>query len=431
MLRRVGARWLCRRVLPTGMVCEGDFSAPATAPKFFLTRGTATLPDGRRFEGTFDAATGAPRKGTRRTDGEGDVYVGEYNAAWQSHGTGEAFLGDGTRYTGRFAEDDFVEGTVTIPDGLRGDVTFTGTLKDGAFQHGTLRQRDYTYTGAFEDNAPHGPGKLEFHSGAVHEGSFFRGKLHGDKGKMKLENGDVYLGSFVDGRITKGELRTATYTHEGSFNEFGQAEGPGVQFRLDVSPKLTFEGMWTAGVLWEGRCVSEHGEVVDTVTGPIADQLHSRAERTMAGAVDVAMAQEVLLARQRREALAGDRVLATEGGKPVPSDVELGYERTFDERRQLTDGDAQRAFDGWRRLAESVERRLPATDATKEPIALGEAIGADHGTAGILDGQLAAFRRRMSAKESAAAASGAEGGAGRRHVDMNEAWATHYPTRAS
>eukprot|EP00759_Apiculatamorpha_spiralis_P052861 PhF_6_TR6039/c0_g1_i1/m.8726 len=182
------------------------------------------LPDKRKYTGTFHAESKYPLPGTTLEE-DGDIYIGEYNPSWQRHGRGKAWLADGTHYDGRFENDEFVEGKVTIPDGMD-TIVFEGTLKNELFVKGTLTSKGVVYVGGYEENAPHGKGTMKLPNGAYLEGNFFRGKLHGH-GKMKLENGYVYIGEFVHGTIMSGELRTPEYNYEGQFGPGGLPQGNG------------------------------------------------------------------------------------------------------------------------------------------------------------------------------------------------------------
>lgn len=257
MFRRCFRR-LVVRTLPDQTKLDGTFH-PVHVNR--LLSGIAILPDGRCFKGNFDETTGAPLSGTQLEE-DGDVYVGSYNSKWQRDGQGESWLADGTHYKGTFVEDELTRGTVRIPSGVT-EVLFEGTLRDEEFVQGTLKQSDFTYTGEFQNNRPHGRGSLEFTNGASQEGTFRDGSLHGPNCTMKLEGGFVYVGSFLEGKIKRGLLYTPTYTYDGEFSEQGKAHGEGTQIHLAVSPKLTFTGIWHHGNLLRGTCVDEHGAPVD------------------------------------------------------------------------------------------------------------------------------------------------------------------------
>ena len=147
-------------------------------------------------------------------------------------------------------------------------VEFKGTLVDESFANGTLcTHGGVRYTGEFQQNAPHGKGRMELPGGAYLEGSFFQGKLHGN-GRMRLENGYVYSGSFLHGVLPQGELRTAEYTYEGQLSPQGLPQGVGRSEQLQVSPRLVFEGFWENGRVVSGTCKDEHGTPVDFLNRP-------------------------------------------------------------------------------------------------------------------------------------------------------------------
>lgn len=250
---------LCSRVLASGLKLEGTFDKSTN----HLIDGVASMPDGRVFKGSFDRLTGRPLAGAQLEE-DGDLYRGAFNDRWQRDGLGEAFLLDGTHYKGTFKDDELVSGVVRIPDGSN-EVVFEGTLKDEEFLNGTVSQHDFTYSGAFANNMPHGKGVLSFASGATQEGTFFNGKLHGHNCRLKLESGFLYVGEFNMGVCTKGQLFTPTYHYDGEFNAEGRANGEGTQTFLAASPKLIFTGLWQDGSLMRGTCVDEDGAPVDWV----------------------------------------------------------------------------------------------------------------------------------------------------------------------
>ncbi|CCW59791.1 unnamed protein product [Phytomonas sp. EM1] len=257
MFRRLAWR-LSQVTLPSGTILKGVRNP--RNPNLLLN-GVAVLPDGRAFSGNFDEAHGFPLPGSQLEE-DGDLYKGSFNEHWQRDGDGEAWLADGTHYKGRFHKDELVEGVVRIPNGTQ-EVVFEGTLKDESFLQGKLSQEDFTYEGEFQDNQPHGKGRLVFASGGEQEGTFFKGKLHGVNCKMKLDGGFVYVGEFLDGNIRSGTLYTSTYTYEGEFNEHGRAHGEGTQTYLNNDPRLSFTGIWNNGALVRGTCVDEYGTPVD------------------------------------------------------------------------------------------------------------------------------------------------------------------------
>ena len=325
MLRRTFFR-LCERVLPNGTKLSGTFS-PRTS---HLVNGIVAMKDGRTFKGTFDEERGFPH-GRGQLEEDGDMYVGEFNDQWQRHGAGEAWLADGTTYQGRFAEDDLVEGTVRIPNGTS-ETIFAGTLKDESFVEGTLTQHNFTYTGRFENNAPHGKGKLTFATGAEQSGTFRFGKLHGADCTMKLEGGFIYVGEFVDGVIKKGTLYTPTYTYEGEFNQHGRADGEGTQLMLATNPRLTFTGIWQHGQLSRGSCVDEHGTPVDWRDNHEIHKIVNDGDEVACAATHYChtkMKESIDMCKELEKSVREDEKLVSQSNQKPLSKFDLGYEHSI------------------------------------------------------------------------------------------------------
>ena len=326
MIRRTNffSRSLCishqlKRLFPllTHSYCTASPQPPSSVERI-------ALPDGRCFTGRFtldSAKTKHPASGTTLEE-DGDLYTGEFNADWKRHGAGKAWLADGTHYDGRFSDDDFVEGTVSVPDGAD-SIVFTGTLRDEQFHHGTLRSRGVVYTGDFEHNAPHGAGFMQLPRGGYLKGAFFRGKLHG-KGTLKLENGYVYSGNFVHGLLTAGELRTRTFKYEGQLNQGGLPSGMGRGEMLTASEKLIFEGQWDIGRVVSGVCKDEHGNAVDYLNRP-------DLQRSLMAEEDLMMNEYCL--SKKVDFVERDKQLATEYAREASATsakdntkIGLGYE---------------------------------------------------------------------------------------------------------
>lgn len=293
-----------------------------------ITTKRVALDDGRVFDGPFFISTDSPAPGCKLTDGT-DSYTGEYNDVWQRHGKGKAILDNGqTTYEGTFHEDEFVDGTVKTQDENGDLVVYTGTLRDNRFLKGTLRHKEYSYSGGFENNEPHGKdGVLKFATGAVQEGTFFRGKLHGDKCKWRLESGQVYLGNFVHGVITSGELRTPEFTYEGEFNERGQAHGVGRQEHHATTPRLIFKGHWASGSLVTGQCHTEDGQPIDWQNNSaMQDQLSTKSQQVMQSYIRSKFdeARSSQHEADRRFAEDSDVAYSKTGKRPDP--IDLGYE---------------------------------------------------------------------------------------------------------
>lgn len=321
MLRRAFARLAASKTLANGTVLDGEFDSGSG----HLVSGVAKFPDGRVFSGKFDAASGAPQPKSQLED-EGDLYIGSFNAQWQRSGAGEAWLADGTHYKGTFAEDELVQGEVRIPHGTE-EVVFSGELRDEEFVRGTLQQHGFTYEGEFQGNAPHGKGRLEYATGAVLEGQFRNGKLHGADGKMKLESGWIYLGTFDDGVITDGELRTPMYTYEGKFSASGKAHGEGTQIQLVTEPRLIFTGIWVEGQMAQGTVADEYGAPVDYQNRPDLQEKIKPAEDIAVENFLGTKIQEARGQHKQRESdyLEDAQAVLQETGK-FPSKADLGYE---------------------------------------------------------------------------------------------------------
>jgi len=318
---------LVRKVLKDGTVLDGRFQGEK------LVEGVAILADGRCFKGSFDAHGSFPLPGCQLEE-DGDVYSGSFNSSWQRHGPGEAWLADGTHYKGTFCDDELVNGTVRIPNGVT-EAVFEGTLRDECFVSGTLRQHDYSYTGTFSNNKPEGKGKLTFANGATQEGTFRDGLLHGTNCTMKLEGGFVYVGDFMCGKVIRGTMYTPTYTYEGEFDEQGKAHGEGTQTHLTVSPKLIFNGIWHHGTMMRGTCVDEYGAPVDwqerhdlqkaTLEG---EGYSSDSQLSFAKYAEAKLreADEMHRDMERSYVLDADKVAKETGHRP--SKFELGYEHS-------------------------------------------------------------------------------------------------------
>ena len=321
--------------LSDGTVLEGDILRDDAGRAVRLRSGRVTLPDGRTFSGQFDAITGVPEAHRCTLTEDGDAYDGEFSSAWQRHGTGRATLADGTTYEGRFEADDFVEGKVVIPSrrsaasmsSIADAAVFVGRLKDEQFVTGRLRQRAFTYEGAFDNNVPHGKGRLEYSNGAVHEGTFFRGKLHGNDCKMRLANGFVYLGTFADGVIRNGELRSPTFTYEGDFDDNGMAHGKGRAEQLAIDPKLIFLGDWIGGRFVSGAVHDEDGSPVDFKNSPdLESQLFTKEQVVRDRYMESKMREGVARLREKELAFDEDATIRQRETGVRPDQVGLGYD---------------------------------------------------------------------------------------------------------
>jgi hypothetical protein len=327
-MRRCIAR-LCRRVLPDNTTLDGVFVGA------HLVEGTATLPDGRKYVGKFDSASGVPLPDTVLHE-DGDVYQGAFNDKWQRHGEGAAMLADGTKYAGVFLDDELTHGIVRIPE-TQGELKFTGSLKDEQFVKGRLENADYVYEGEFENNQPHGRGTLKFTSGALQEGTFYRGQLHGPNGKLRLESGHVYTGDFVGGRIRSGVLRTPTFTYEGDFNEQGMAEGEGRAEYLTMDPRVVFTGVWKSGSMIEGSAADEYGNPLDYQNNPdLQAAVSGQSDVTTSNYVGSQVSERFARFRDMNDAFIRDAEEKRSSTGKVPDKFDLGYEAgVADTQRQV------------------------------------------------------------------------------------------------
>jgi len=157
--------------------------------------------------------------------------------------------------------------------------------------------------------------------GAYMEGSFFRGKLHGE-GTMKLENGFLYRGQFQHGTILQGELRTPEYTYEGQFNDAGLPHGKGRSEQLIVSPRLIFEGLWEQGKMMSGTCVDENGNPIDYVNRADLQQVFGTSEQCTLHEYVIAKKADV---QERAFENVSEYVKEAGGGTHPPSREALGY----------------------------------------------------------------------------------------------------------
>eukprot|EP00760_Papus_ankaliazontas_P028626 PhM_4_TR3814/c0_g1_i1/m.91989 len=318
--------------------CFGFATSSSTGPtrpnldNFYQDAGattTVTLPNGRRYVGTFEmsAAGDEPKRPLRGTtlEEDGDVYIGSYNDKWERHGWGSAWLADGTYMVGKFVNDELVDGKVTIQDSAE-SMVFEGRLENEMFLEGKLSHRGKVYTGRFEENRPHGPGRMSLPNGGYLEGSFYRGKMHG-KGVMKLENGHIYKGEFVQGLIVSGELRTQEYVYEGQFNASGLPHGVGRSEQLAASTRLIFEGWWEEGKLLSGTCKDEHGTPIDYANRTDLQEYFSTPEQQQLNEYMASRMDDVSARRkENNDEYLHDVGVKERASEPAPSRVDLGYE---------------------------------------------------------------------------------------------------------
>jgi hypothetical protein len=431
MYRRCFQR-LTLRMLSDGTSLDGRFVGA------HLVEGTAKFKDGRVFTGTFSEATGQPLPKTRLNE-EGDTYVGEYNGQWQRHGLGASFLADGTTYEGFFDADELVNGVVKVPD-ASGEIEFEGTLKDEHFQHGTLRQGNYVYEGAFEANTPHGKGRLEFDTGALQEGTFFRGKLHGDGCKMRLDSGFVYLGTFADGAIQRGELRTATFHYEGEFNAQGQAHGEGRSEQLTTDPKLIFRGTWASGSLFQGQCEDDRGNPVDWQNAQhVKEQLHSPEDLMRTEYCRAKLDDSTKRFKEMNDSYVADAAAHSDRTGKHADKMALGYEHgpSSNEAAAAKEARRQQARDSSQKLAAEAEagsyaEKAAALDGGDGTLDVGRAMsqmmaqrGKQQVAAEHIDDQFDRFQAKQQQQQEQQQPGGEGGAAPKRRIDGNEPWKTN------
>lgn len=320
---------------------QTSVSCSSLSTSLFLLEGMTQLPDGRVYYGKYDAEKGFPLPGSRLEE-DGDLYEGSFNAKWQREGSGKAWLADGTYYEGLFDQDELVNGTVRVPQGIH-EVTFKGSLKDESFVQGRLTSNEYVYEGFFHNNEPDGKGKLVFvDTGAEQEGTFRNGKLHGSNCKMKLPSGYVYVGDFLDGHIRYGKLFTPTYTYEGEFNEHGRAHGTGVQTYLIQEPRLIFTGIWNQGAMIQGSVADEYGVPVDwrndhetqrNILGN-GDLQEGEEHIAMNSYCSAKLKEADILHREMQKSYAEDAAKVEKSTGHFPSKMDLRYEGSIREEQE-------------------------------------------------------------------------------------------------
>lgn len=444
MLCRTLRRLLVKK-LADGTVLDGTFHL--THPNR-LVQGVATFADGRCFKGTFDDVTGAPRAGSQLED-DGDLYVGSFNDRWQRHGSGEAWLADGTHYKGRFEDDELVEGTVRVPNGMS-ELLFQGTLRDEEFVEGSLTQPDFVYRGSFQGNKPHGKGKLVFTNGCEQEGTFRDGLLHGDACTMKLEGGFVYVGEFNNGKIMRGLLYTPTYTYDGEFNDQGKAHGEGTQTHLTTSPRLIFVGIWQHGVMVRGTVVDEYGSPVDwqdqhdlqrQVLGaegfedPDAQLANAKYLHTKID--DAAKVHKEMEAAYLDDA----KTVQQQKGGPMLSKFDLGYEASLRETNETCHRgicEQQEALRQQENRSKSDGRRVRDINFTPQeddPLPLSDKVNINVAKMKMLeqDGAQRLMTEKMEEQFQRFLAEEAQGADLKEkrglHIDSNAAWKSHTPSK--
>jgi hypothetical protein len=233
-------------------------------PSDLAYTGTATYtwPDGREYEGRFEA-------GRAEGTGAGSWPNGDrYRGTWHEgllHGHGELIRSDGSRYVGDFVSGRREgKGVEQAADGLyRGDWladlphgqgTFNsteGTVYEGQWDQGE-RQGQGTYTdtagnryeGEWFADEPDGFGVMENANGAIYEGEWRTGRQQG-YGRMTASSGVIYEGTWVDGsRQGFGTVRRPDGSrYEGEWLA-GERHGRGRESFADGS---YHDGQWQGG----------------------------------------------------------------------------------------------------------------------------------------------------------------------------------------
>ncbi|KAJ9440202.1 Phosphatidylinositol 4-phosphate 5-kinase 2 [Diplonema papillatum] len=202
--------------------------------------------------------------------GSGDSYTGGFSKNMR-HGTGVMAYSNGDIYEGSWA-DDMRHGkgrmtwhTAAPPpvSGWRyeGDwrddkpnghgvllVDLEGNKYEGCWVHGRRSglgvevQAEYTYEGAFRDNARDGQGKLTAKDGTVYKGIFENGQLHDPAARIVFGNGDVYTGEVSAGEIEgEGVIEYANGDRYEGEMKCNMRSGSGILTWADGS---RYEGMW-------------------------------------------------------------------------------------------------------------------------------------------------------------------------------------------
>jgi len=134
--------------------------------------------------------------------------------------------------------------------------------------NGTLRTKEYTYTGTWAKDIKQGKATVQYSDGSTYEGNFVDGKRHG-KGTYISQTGYVrsYSGDWqFDAREGTGEMTFCTGDkYEGPI-VCGQPHGSG---RLLLVNGIIFEGKWNCGVL-EGKITMTISSVLLAGSLPLA-----------------------------------------------------------------------------------------------------------------------------------------------------------------
>lgn len=192
--------------------------------------------DGRVYIGSV--YEGVP-SGRGRLEMENSTYIGFFLAG-KKHGTGTEVTSVGRTYTGEW-ENDKYHGPGRLVYGDR-------RVREGTFYHGRLHgfgtavTTVSSYVGQFHHGIRQGQGTLTTHSG-VYVGTFLYGEQHG-RGCFTWTNGDIYSGNWRRGmRYGIGLMTDATSTYTGNWRrDLRHGLGTCVCTQTGV-----YEGQWKKG----------------------------------------------------------------------------------------------------------------------------------------------------------------------------------------
>jgi hypothetical protein len=156
--------------------------------------------DGSNREGTYVNGD-ADGKGVA-TGPDGDRWEGEYkNGGLNGQGTHTQAKQPKYKYQGAFQNNQYHgQGVQTFPDGEKR----VGEFKEGGIIKGVATYPNHTkYEGEFQNEMPHGKGKLTYEFGTNYEGAFENGVYHG-QGRLLHNDGDYQVGLFQNGKFVTG-----------------------------------------------------------------------------------------------------------------------------------------------------------------------------------------------------------------------------------
>ncbi|KAK7197715.1 MORN repeat/PH domain containing protein [Novymonas esmeraldas] len=159
--------------------------------------------DGGQPHGTGSSGSGSGSAATAATNtftyADGRVYVGEFDHGLRS-GSGRLTQPNGDVYDGQFVRNTITGfGTATYAGGSR---VFRGLFERGRKVKGSLEfpNTQRGYDGEWQDEVPHGAGRMTFANGDFYVGEFAVGQLQG-LGCLYYATpvGRLYLGQFMHG----------------------------------------------------------------------------------------------------------------------------------------------------------------------------------------------------------------------------------------